>query len=373
MKREIGLALSAATLALTLTFAANGAGRTGEFTTSFEIVAPYARLGMLGQRLLHSVMYEDLAARIKRHDVDPNAYTVDPRDEQWLVYVPEPAAANSSYGLLVWIPEDDNPEDILARLKPALDATGTAAVLPVDAGSGENPVARRAAMGLHGLNWFVKNYPLNPKRLSIGGNASGATVATNLMHGYADVFHQAILLNPEAVPGSDEIPIPSLQLVTLLRQQGNIHLVYDGDSAAEKAREVAARYAQLCVPGVSQVEAKTTLAAAVHASLVESKLHGMRQADQGCLAKLDSILAERLTVVDALLKSGNGRKALAELGDLYIEYGGLINTRVNDRVEIIRADYKELLNDFGDFIQQSGNRQLPPPPVTPPPVFGPGN
>ena len=149
-------------------------------------------------------------------------------EEKFIVYVPSPIPT-LGFGVLVFVPPWQD-----ARLPPGwtavLDRFGIIFVSAARSGNDESVLDRRDPLALLAAHNIARRYPVDPKRVYIGGFSGGARVALRLALAYPDLFHGAILNAGSDLIGNSQIPIPPKDL--FLRFQ-SAHLVYvtgEGDS-----------------------------------------------------------------------------------------------------------------------------------------------
>lgn len=183
--------------------------RTGYFETSFDVIPSYARADVIAQRTAPPEKLREISG------TDLVAYTVDPREEKWQVYVPA-ACVDGGCGVLVWMHADDAPR-MDTNWQEVLDDERVVYVAALRAGDDHDAFERRLPLALTGLGAIATAYSIDPARVYLGGFAGGAKVAEVLAFGYPDVFHGVILNAGFLDPAGDLIAPPPAPLDEYLR------------------------------------------------------------------------------------------------------------------------------------------------------------
>jgi pimeloyl-ACP methyl ester carboxylesterase len=175
------------------------------------------------RRLLSPLAQESIRESLARSHEVLAPYAVDLARQRFLVYVP-PGAPPSPRGfaLLVFVPPWDQ-----ARLPSGwalqLNHYGVIFVTPADAGNTAAVLSRRVPLALAAEENIVREYPVDPEHIYVGGFSGGSRVALRVALGFPDVFRGA-LLNAGADPLGGGYPLPPRNL--LQRFQSSSRLVY---------------------------------------------------------------------------------------------------------------------------------------------------
>lgn len=199
--------------------------RTGYFETAFDIIPSYARADVLAQRTLSPNAVREIKA-------DTLAYSIDPREENWQVYVP-PHCASGSCGLLVWIYASDAPP-MDRDWQAVFDKENVIFVAALHSGNEHDPFERRLPLALTGLGAIASNYPVDASRVFVGGFSGGAKIAEVLAFGYPDVFHGVILNAGFLDPAAGVLSYPPAPLDEHLQKLPFVFVVGRRDRLAWK-------------------------------------------------------------------------------------------------------------------------------------------
>lgn len=180
------------------------------------------------RRLLSPLAEESLRGILARTHETLNSYPLDLTKEKFLVYVPAGAPPAGGYALLVFVPPRER-ASLPFGWAPQLDRYGVIFVAPQGAGNSESLLSRRVPLALAAEENIVREYPVDRKRIYIGGFSGGSRVALRIAVGYPDIFQGALLNSGSdrlgvADPwgGPDVLPPRDL----LLRFQSSSRLVY---------------------------------------------------------------------------------------------------------------------------------------------------
>lgn len=341
--------------------AARSSEQTGEFTTSFEEVAGYARLKVLARRLFDSMQQQSLKEGVAVGDIDPGSFTIDPREEEWRVFLPETNAGGQAPGLLIWY-ADDMDDEFPEALVQAAESANMSIVAPIVRLKRDDPFLKSSAMGLHGLNWFARHYPVNQSRLLVGGHEDGAAIAQALLSGYPDIFTGAVLTDGGVAPGTAPVFVHGKDLQQVLRNNGRIVLVSTSENKVENAAEIMSGYTRLCVNAVESMPADAISAAAIQQAIIAALEPAAAKNDPACLDELQAQMKTDLAAIDSALENRQGAEGLKLLRDFHANYDALAVNETMKRLEILQEDYERVLREAGDFIQYRNNLQVPPPP-----------
>jgi len=298
--------------------------------------SPLSASSELLRRLLSPLALAQTQRNLARSGKQLSEQSVDPAKERFVIYVPSGAPGPAGYALLVFVPPWED-----ARLPsgwaPVLDRYGVIFVSPARAGNTENVLGRRVPLALMAEANITERYPVDPRRVYIGGFSGGARVALRVALGYPDVFSGA-LLNAGSDPiGGTTDPIPPREL--FLRFQDSTHLVYfsgENDPAVGMDGSSVHSMRSLCVTAVDaqvtrsvadavggghQVAAGAALAKAL-STLMEP---AVREAGElsSCRAVLDRELHEKLEQAESSILSGKGAEARKLLLQIDARFGGL--------------------------------------------------
>jgi len=161
-------------------------GLRGGFAGLGQEAAPGSRTRDETQQFTNSAPYSS-AAQITRHF----GYTVplpeyDLASERFRVMLPKHEDTNESWGVLVWISAENNArvsEDLVAQLA----AHRLLLVSPFKSGNDRHPLDR-FRLALDAVCNMCRLYPVDPKRIYVGGFSGGSRIASMLGVAYGDLF-----------------------------------------------------------------------------------------------------------------------------------------------------------------------------------------
>lgn len=187
-------------------------------------------------------------------------------DERLLVRVPDRAAADGRYGLLIYL--DSRPHGQLNfEWNNVLDSHAVIVVSPDNAGDDAATFDRRIPLALTAYEYARRTYNLDPDRVYLAGDGGGSRLAQNLAMSFPDVFSGAIINSGAVELGTRALPVPAPALLERLRTHSR--LVFAASSHDEPAftdqRRTLKALGTYCVTGVEVFENGHTLVG--HASI----------------------------------------------------------------------------------------------------------
>jgi len=220
-----------------------------------------------------------------------------------------------------------------------LDRFGVIFVSAARSGNDESVIGRREPLALLAAQNIIRQYPVDPERVYVGGFSGGSRVALRLALGYSDLFHGAILNAGSDPIGNSEIPLPPRDL--LLKFQNSTHLIYvTGERDTPHASDdlVSMRsMRQWCMSNVDsflqpRVGHEVAAAAALSRSL--GALTNSTRPDpaklSACRSAIDTELQTKLQSVESLIASGQKAQAQKRLKNVDERFGGLAAPRSLD-------------------------------------------
>ena len=289
------------------------------------------------RRLLSPLAAAQLQRQLTRSGRTMTGQPVNLSEERFVVYVPSQHAARG-FGLLVFVPPWQD-----ARLPQGwaevLDRFGVIFVSAARSGNDESVIGRREPLALLAAQNIIRQYPVDPERVYVGGFSGGSRVALRLALGYSDLFHGAILNAGSDPIGNSEIPLPPRDL--LLKFQNSTHLIYvTGERDTPHASDdlVSMRsMRQWCMSNVDsflqpRVGHEVAAAAALSRSL--GALTNSTRPDpaklSACRSAIDTQLQTKLQSVESLIASGQKAQAQKRLKNVDERFGGLAAPRSLD-------------------------------------------
>jgi predicted esterase len=262
-------------------------------------------------------------------------YPIDLRQEKFVVYVPPGEAPPAGFALLVFVPPWNE-----ASMPPAwssvFDRDGVVFVSAARSGNSANVLDRRVPLAIAAAENIVREYPIDPRRVYIGGFSGGSRVALRIALGYADVFRGA-LLNAGSDPlGGRNDPLPSRdlfdrfqsssRLLYVTGEHDELHLGTDGASLASMGKWCVFNADVEDTYGVGhELMSSGALARALARLLIPPRPDPTRLA--ACRSNLERTLDEQLRESESLIASGGRAKARRVLLELDERFGGLAAPR----------------------------------------------
>ena len=278
------------------------AGGTLAETVIFHSYSSYSTYGELARRLMSAAAATQLERQLAAAGASLSGQPIDLAAEEFVIYLPA-HKPEQGYGLLVFVPPWPQAR-LPAGWERALEQHGVIFVSAARSGNGENTMGRREPLALLAAHNVLNRYPVDARRIYIGGFSGGSRVALRLALGYPELFRGAVLNAGSDVIGdaAAETPIPLPPLELLHRFQESSHVVYvtgarDSDPLADDQLSVRSLH-HWCVFGtdvltVPQVEHEVASGAMLSSAL--KRLGDAQPPDPGRLARCRADIAPGLT------------------------------------------------------------------------------
>lgn len=256
---------------------------------------------------------------------------VDLSKERFSVYVPAGEPPRDGYGLLVFVApwsQATRPR----RWRPALDRRGLIFVSAENSGNEAKVLDRRVPLALLAFENVRARYPIDPKRVYIGGFSGGSRVAQVTALAYPELF-RGVLLNAGSDPidGEKGTYIPPADLFRLFQRTRLVYVTGQHDDLNLHDDAVSqASMKDRCVLGIASLVARRLGHEALDPAALDDALEALdrpSQVDDGaleeCNARLLRRVASRLADAEAAIARGDRKSALALLKEVDASYGGL--------------------------------------------------
>jgi len=257
---------------------------------------------------------------------------IDLAAERYSINVPaSPRSPSGTYALLVFVPPWPRAQ-VPRHWISVLDRYHTILVTAANSGNDAPTTDRREPLALLAAHNTMKQYPVDPQQVYIGGFSGGARVALRLALGYPDVFHGALLNAGSDPVGTADVPLPpadlfhtfqeSTRLVYVTGERDEAHLIDDMQS-----RRSLEKWCVFDV--VTETEPRTEHEVA-DASAFNRSLEALlsprlprpaKLAD--CRAQVDRELNRQLEQVESAFARGESNTAQKLLIKIDAQYGGL--------------------------------------------------
>ena len=217
----------------------------------FSEYSPLSASSEVVRRLLTPLAAAQVRRALERSGEGLREQSIDLTAERFLLYVPARAPADG-YGILVFVPPWD--EARLPEGWPAvLDRYGMIFVSVARSGNDTDPLGRREPLALLGAWNVMQRYPVDARRVYVGGFSGGGHMALRLALAYPDLFRGA-LLNA----GSDRIDAgppspPARELLTRFQEATRIVYVTGEHDTARLSMDGASLESmrEWCVQGTA--------------------------------------------------------------------------------------------------------------------------
>jgi len=256
---------------------------------------------------------------------------IDLTKERFTLYVPGGSPPKEGFGLLVFIAPWDEPTQPRMWRQP-LNRHGLIFVSAVNSGNDQKVLDRRLPLALLAYENVRARYPIDPKRVYVGGLSGGSRAAEMTALAYPDVF-RGVLLNAGSDPlgGEAGMYLPPADLFHLFQE---IRLVYvTGDRDERNLRDDQISRSSMrdwCVFDIEVKDARKLGHEPLDQASFDAALGALEKRsaiDAGevarCNARVQRELAARIGEVEAAIAHGDREGAVARLKDLDGRYGGL--------------------------------------------------
>lgn len=297
---------------------------------AFSVYGEHSSNAELLRRLRSPLEVARLEAELRRSGKRLADRPLDLAQERFVVYVPSQPRAGR-YGLLVFVPpwQDARIPDGWAA---ALDRFGVIFVGAARSGNAADVLGRREPLALLAAENIMRQYPIDPEHVYIGGFSGGSRIALRLAVGYPDLFRGAILNAGSDPIGEAALPLPPREL--LLKLQSGTRIVYltgERDAAhASDDRVSMHSMHEWCVFGLDsyliprlghEIAPVEALSWALGILFKDAPPDPARLA--ACRARIEASLTARLQQVAALIASGHRAEAQELLQEVDGRFGGL--------------------------------------------------
>jgi hypothetical protein len=296
----------------------------------FTEFSPLAHNEALAQRLLTPLTSARLLRKAAQSGAKVRDYPVDLQHEKYVLFVP-PKQPQRGYALLVFV-EPWEFAGVPRAWISVLERHGFIFVTAEHSGNTESVYERRIPLALVAAYNVMKQYPVDPSRVYIGGMSGGSRIAERMALAYPELFHAALLHSSSDPIGTAEVPLPapdlfrqfqeSVRLVYITGQYDAPNIEKDAISRASMrdwcAFDIVTKpfpFAGHELAGASDFE-PALLALEGHAPANPKLLSACRQ-------HKSTELAEKLQQVEALLEGGKGAAARKLLEEVDAHFGGL--------------------------------------------------
>jgi pimeloyl-ACP methyl ester carboxylesterase len=309
----------------------------------FTEYSPLSRNVEIARRMLTPLTFRAVERELARGQ-GLRDQPVDLAEERFAVYVPGGAPPPSGYGLLVYIAPWEEATKV-QRWRPPLDRHGLIFVSAARSGNETSKLDRRVPLAVLAYHNVRARFPIDPRRVFVGGFSGGARAAQAAALAYPDVF-RAALLNAGSDPiGRTGNYLPPSELFRAFQGTRLVYATGDQDEVnLDDDRISRASMQAWCVLDVGIEVARRHGHQPLDAGALDRALDALERhapIDPGelarCNARVEAGLAPRLRAAEAALARRDRAGALAELKAVDARYGGLAAGPLLDLAERIEA------------------------------------
>ncbi|HET9596962.1 MAG TPA: PHB depolymerase family esterase [Anaeromyxobacteraceae bacterium] len=256
---------------------------------------------------------------------------VDLARERFSVYVPGGAPPAEGWGLLVFVPPWDEPTRP-RRWRGALDRHALVFVAAERSGNDAAILDRRLPLALLAWENARARWPIDPRRVYVGGFSGGSRVAQIAALAYPDVFRGALLhAGSDPIDGSRGTYIPPADLFRAFQNTPLVYVTGDRDEVNLRDDEVSrASMRERCVLDLRIVTPHKLAHEALDPGSLDRALDALERPPaveagerERCRARLEREVSSRLSDVEADVGRGDRAAALARIKAADAEFGGL--------------------------------------------------
>jgi predicted esterase len=297
----------------------------------FDVYAPLARPRELLPRMLSPLSAEAIGRYLaaSRRQVDDEA--LDLPKARFVLHVPPGPPPPGGYAVLVFVPPWED-----ARLPPGwgpiLDRHGVIFVTAAGAGNDDNVLTRRAPLALIALENVARRYPMDARRVWVGGFSGGSRVALRLALDFPDLFTGAMLNAGSDPIGVEPAVPPSPALMRRFQTESRIVYATGRDDQAAQTMDSASRASlkHWCVQNVAVADDLLSGHSAARPATLDRALDALARPAAPESAGLGACRADReaetragLAAAKALLAAGDRAGARRRLLALDASAGGM--------------------------------------------------
>jgi pimeloyl-ACP methyl ester carboxylesterase len=297
----------------------------------FDRYTPLARTEEIARRTLTPLTFRVGQQALAAKGETFREHQIDLRKESFIVYVPAGAPGKDGYGLLVFIAPWSEPTKP-QMWRPPLDRHGLIFVSASSSGNEESVLDRRLPLALLAYENVRARYPIDPKRVYVGGLSGGSRAAEIAALAYPDVF-RGVLLNAGSDPigGEAGIYLPPAELFRKFQQTRLVYVTGEADDVNLHDDKVSrASMKDWCVFDVEVKYVRKLGHAPLDRASFDQALDALEQRsaiDAGeladCNARVQRELTAKLTGAGSAIARGDRDGAREQLKAIDGHYGGL--------------------------------------------------
>lgn len=262
---------------------------------------------------------------------------IDLTKERFTLYVPG-VAPKDGYGLLVFIaPWNEPTRPQLWRLP--LDRHGLIFVSAANSGNEAKVLDRRLPLALLAYENVRALYPIDPKRVYVGGLSGGSRAAEMTALAYPDLFHGALLnAGSDPIGGEAGIYLPPAELFHRFQQTRLVYVTGESDELNLRDDQISrGSMRDWCVFDIAILNARKLGHEPLDQPSLNRALDALEQPAAidpdklaRCNARVQQELAARLSEAEAAIARGDRDAARAQLRNIDARFGGLAAPAILD-------------------------------------------
>jgi dienelactone hydrolase len=300
----------------------------------FEHLSPLASSHEVARRTQTPTTFDRMSRYLHASGKTLEEQAIDIGSEEFDLYVPARKPVQG-YGLLVWIPPNEEGQPVPRSWRRELDRRGLIYAAPKRAGNAQNLVERRIPLALHAAHNVMLKYPVDPERVYVGGFSGGGRAALRTAVAYPDLFRGG-LLNA----GSDELDgaqmtLPAGELMELLQARSRLVYVTGAQDLPNRRMDErsGASAERLCISNLHSIPMGRAGHAPPDARRFAKAMEAMESTPAGvssaaaCRERLQQQVMAGLSDVESLVEVGRLQEAGARLHELDQRWGGLAAPR----------------------------------------------
>ena len=316
--------------------AGGGPGATEDIV--FTQYSPLSRTEEIARRTLPPLTFrrgqELFAAKGKKL----REQQIDLAKEKFAVYVPAGAPPKDGYGLLIFIApwaEATHPK----RWRGALNRHGLIFVSAANSGNEESILDRRLPLAVLAYENVRGRYPIDPKRVYVGGLSGGSRAAEIAALAYPDVF-RGVLLNAGSDPigGGQGIYLPPAELFRKFQETRIVYVTGEKDEGNLASDHISQRSLhEFCVFNIEILTPRELWHQALDSASLDQALDVLEERPAldseklgQCNARLQRDLASKIAEAEAALARGDRDGARGRIKAIDAHYGGLAAPAIFD-------------------------------------------
>jgi pimeloyl-ACP methyl ester carboxylesterase len=304
----------------------------------FTRYSPLARGGEVARRTLPPLTYRRVQEVLARGHQALADQTIDLAEERFDVYVPGGAPPPGGYGLLVFVSPGSEPTRPWFWRSP-LDRHRLIFVAAQRSGNEANVLDRRVPLALLAYENVRARFPVDPRRVFVGGFSGGSRVAQVLALAYADVFQGAVLYaGADPIDGRDGIYKPPAELFRQFQRSRLVYATGSEDRDNLRQDEVSRRSMRdSCVLDIKTVIAHGLGHEALDPATLDRALDALDEPPAvdaselaRCNARVERLLTAEVAEAAAAIARGDRDGARARIKAIDARFGGLAASAVLD-------------------------------------------